>query len=295
MTTNAPTPSSAPEPLCWQNGTIQSAARSQVCVLDHGLLYGDGVFEGIRVYHGKAFKLTEHLIRLFASARAIGLDIPVDQAYLNHAIEDLISAYAQPGAYIRLVVTRGSGSMGIDPRKCRQPNLFIIIGEISLVSDYVRQHGAKTIISATRRVPSDCLDPRIKSLNYLNNILAKMEANLAGADEAIMLNTNGRVAEGSADNIFIVRNGVILTPPVIEGALDGITRQVLITCAKTLSIPLLEQALAPYDLYNADECLLTGTGAELIPVASVDGRTVQQCPGPIFNRLSVEFTLLTNQ
>lgn len=179
--------------------------------------------------------------------------------------------------------------MGIDPRRCNKPSLFMIIGELSIVSDDVRSRGAKVIIASTRRMAPDALDARIKSLNYLNNILAKMEANFAGADEAILLNSGGRVAEGSADNVFIVRQETVLTPPSIEGALAGITRQVIMDCARTLSLDLREEALAPYDLYTADECFITGTGAEIIPVASVDGRKMTQCPGPIYQKLEMAF------
>lgn len=276
-------------PLCWQDGRILPAEQATVSVLDHGLLYGDGVFEGIRVYHHHAFKLKEHLQRLFDSAKAIGLSLPFETLLLERATSELISAYGQPSAYIRVVLTRGVGSMGIDPRRCNEPGLFIIIGELSIVSDEVRNRGAKVIIASTRRMAADALDARIKSLNYLNNILAKMEANLSGADEAILLNHMGRVAEGSADNIFIVRDNVVLTPPPIEGALAGITRRTVMDCAADLAITLCEQALAPYDLYTADECFLTGTGAELIPVASVDGRTMRQCPGPIYRQLDLRF------
>lgn len=276
-------------PLCWQENRILSAEDARISVLDHGLLYGDGVFEGIRVYHGRAFKLAEHLQRLVNSAKAIGLALPYPLSYLEQAITELITEYQQSHAYIRVVLTRGVGSMGIDPRRCNKPSLFMIIGELSIVSDDVRSRGAKVIIASTRRMAPDALDARIKSLNYLNNILAKMEANFAGADEAILLNSGGRVAEGSADNVFIVRQETVLTPPSIEGALAGITRQVIMDCARTLSLDLREEALAPYDLYTADECFITGTGAEIIPVASVDGRKMTQCPGPIYQKLEMAF------
>lgn len=279
--------------LCWQHGHIIPAEQASVSVLDHGLLYGDGVFEGIRVYQNRAFKLAQHLQRLEDSAKAIGLACPYAPQQLEHIVMQLVDAYGQANAYIRLVLTRGEGSMGIDPRRCVRPNLFLIIGELSMVSDAVRTHGAKVIIAATRRMPSDALDPRIKSLNYLNNILAKMEANLAGADEAILLNHFGRVAEGSADNVFIARAGAVFTPPLSEGALAGITRQTVLDCAKSLHLLAFEQTLAPYDLYAADECFLTGTGAELIPVASVDGRPLTHCPGPIYRQLADAFARVT--
>lgn len=275
--------------LCWQNGQILPAEQASICVLDHGLLYGDGVFEGIRVYHGRAFKLTEHVRRLFDSAKAIGLAPCFTEAFLADAIGTLIDAYQQPSAYIRIVLTRGVGSMGIDPRHCEQPSLFIIIGQISVVSSAVRSNGAKLIIASTRRTATDALDARIKSLNYLNNIMAKTEANFVGADEAILLNAMGRVVEGSSDNIFIVRNDVLRTPPTSEGALAGITRELIINCAQKSGVVVREEPLTPYDLYTADECFLTGTGAELIPVASVDGRSVTLCPGPIYHRLKRAF------
>lgn len=276
-------------PLCWHENRILPAEDARISVLDHGLLYGDGVFEGIRVYHGRSFKLTEHLQRLVDSAKAIGLALPYSLSYLEQAITELIAQYQQSHAYIRVVLTRGVGSMGIDPRRCSKPSLFMIIGELSIVSDEVRSRGAKVIIASTRRVAPDALDARIKSLNYLNNILAKMEANIAGADEAILLNSAGRVAEGSADNVFIVRQETVLTPPSIEGALAGITRKIIMECAVTLNLNLREDALAPYDLYTADECFITGTGAEIIPVASVDGRMMTRCPGPIYQKLEMAF------
>lgn len=275
--------------LCWQSGHILPAEQVKISVLDHGLLYGDGVFEGIRVYQKRAFKLAEHLRRLFDSAKAIGLVTPYTQAFLEQAVSDLTEAYGERNAYLRVVMTRGVGSMGIDPRRCSEPGLFIIIGELSVVSDEVRCRGAKVIIASTRRMASDALDARIKSLNYLNNILAKMEANLADADEAILLNAMGRVAEGSADNVFIVRDNVVLTPPSVEGALAGITRETIMNCAVEIGLALREQPLAPYDLYTADECFLTGTGAELIPVASIDGRAMTHCPGPVYKALEQAF------
>lgn len=283
----------AAEPMCWLNGTIMPASEASVSVLDHGLLYGDGVFEGIRFYNGKVFKLVEHLQRLFDSAKILQLAMPYNGQQLTDATQALIDACQWPNGYIRLVVTRGQGPMGLDPRPCHSPNVFIIVGQLSVVGDDIRKRGAKVIIASTRRLGADGLDPRIKSLNYLNHILARMEANVAGADEAILLNAAGRVAEGSADNVFVVRHGELLTPPVIEGALAGITRQTIIDLANTLNIPCKEVALAPYDLYTADECFLTGTGAELIPVASVDGREMSHCNGEITQRLSEAYKQLT--
>jgi branched-chain amino acid aminotransferase len=258
-------------------------------------LYGDGVFEGLRFYRRQVFKLTEHLRRLRYSAQAIGLNLPLGDDELIVAIDELIAAFAADDGYLRLVVTRGVGPLGLDPSRCTAPTVFIVADSLSLLSAEKRHRGARLIIASTRRLGSDGLDPRIKSLNYLNHILARIEANHAGADEAILLNGQGRVAEASSENIFVVRDGVLLTPPVIDGALDGITRNVVIELAANLNIACRESSLAPYDLYNADECFLTGTGAELIAVREIDGRLLAQCPGPIFQRLQQAFNNCVTQ
>lgn len=278
--------------LCWINGQILPAADACIPVLDHGVLYGDGVFEGIRYYRRRLFKLAEHLHRLEQSARALLLTLPYPIATLAHAAEQLVAASCEENGYLRLVITRGVGPLGLDPTPCNSPNAFIIASGLRLVSDTARQQGAKVIIAATRRLSADGLDPRIKSLNYLNHILARIEANHAGADEAILLNAAGRVAEGTADNVFVVRNGRVITPPVTEGALAGITRAAVLELARTSHISSSEEPLAPYDLFTADECFLTGTGAELIPVASVDGRALRQCPGPVFRALQSQYQQL---
>ncbi|MFT3929151.1 MAG: branched-chain-amino-acid transaminase [Spongiibacteraceae bacterium] len=275
--------------LCWQNGKIIDAEAATISVLDHGLLYGDGIFEGIRFYRRVPFRLDAHLNRLFDSARAIGLLPPLSADAMRAAIAQLIDAFADDNGYLRLVVTRGKGPMGLDPSRCEAPHIFIVASDLQLIPPERLRAGAKVIIASTRRLGADGLDPRIKSLNYLNHILARMEANYAQADEAILLNREGRVAEGSADNIFIVRNHTLFTPPVTEGALDGITRGVVLELARELNIDAREIPLAPYDLYTADECFLTGTGAELIPVREVDGRALTQCPGPVFTRISDAF------
>ncbi len=286
--------STTPPPVCWRNGQIVPLEQATVSVFDHGLLYGDGVFEGIRFYKGRAFRLQAHLERLFLSARAIALSIPYSIEQLTQAVVETISAAPEINGYLRLVVTRGPGPLGIDPSRCHSPVVFIVADRLQLVSERVRSEGAKVIIAATRRLGADGLDPRIKSLNYLNHILARMEASHAGADEAILLNSAGRIAEGSADNIFIVQRGELLTPPVIEGALDGITRQAVLELAEKLSIKAREIPLAPYDLFTADECFLTGTGAELIPVGYADGRKIPECPGPIYSQLLAAFRELVN-
>lgn len=281
--------------LCWQHGKIIDAHAATVSVLDHGVLYGDGVFEGIRFYRRNPFRLDAHLQRLLDSAQAIGLRVPMSTNELRVAITELIAAFADDNGYLRLVVTRGKGPMGLDPSRCEDPQIFIVASTLQLISPERLRAGAKVIIASTRRLGADGLDPRIKSLNYLNHILARMEANHASADEAILLNREGRVAEGSADNVFIVKNNILLTPPVTEGALDGITRGVVLEIARELNIAAREIPLAPYDLYTADECFLTGTGAELIPVREIDGRAVMQCPGPVFARINARFQLVVNE
>ncbi len=291
MTESAPPETIA---MCWINGRILPAAEACVPVHDHGLLYGDGVFEGIRFYHRHAFRLDAHLQRLADSARALALTLPLSQAELAAAVAAVIAAYASENGYLRLVVTRGPGSLGIDPRRCPVPTVFIIADRLEMVSPAVRTQGVRLITAATRSLPADGLDPRIKSLNYLNRILARIEANQAGADEAILLNAAGRISEGTADNLFIVRDGVLLTPPCSEGALAGITRGVIMTLTEEAGVVVREQALAPYDLYNAEEAFLTGTGAELIPVREADGRVLTSCPGPVYQDLQRRFEALVN-
>lgn len=272
--------------LCWLNGQLLPLADASVPVNDHGLLYGDGVFEGIRIYHKRAFRLQQHLERLALSARAIALDMPYSLAELTAAVEEIVEVFGCETGYIRLMATRGPGPLGLNPVGCHRPNVIIIADQISLVHSQSREQGARLIIAATRRLPFDGLDPRIKSLNYLNHILAKIEANHAGVDEAVLLNGQGRVTEGTADNIFIVKNETLITPPCTEGALEGITRELFLELAAEAGIPVQIAPLAPYDLYTADECFLTGTGAEMIPVKDIDGRGLTKCPGPVFKQLN---------
>ena len=278
---------------CWLNGQLVAREQATVSVFDHGLLYGDGVFEGIRFYNRQAFRLAPHLQRLYGSAQAIGLTIPYTQNEMREAIEHTIQEYvrnsSQHDGYLRVVVTRGIGPLGLDPSKCAKVTTFIIADQLDFVDDKAKQQGVRLIIAATRRLPADGLDPRIKSLNYLNHTLARMEANHAKADEAILLNQQGKVTEGSTDNIFIVKNAILYTPPVSDGALDGITRAVVLELAVQLGIEHRECSLAAYDLYTADECFLTGTGVELIPVRDIDGRAIAKCPGPIFKKLQAAF------
>jgi branched-chain amino acid aminotransferase len=247
---------------------------AKISVFDHGLLYGDGVFEGIRVYENRVFLLEKHLERLYASAKAIALDIPLIQDELAKAVLESVSINKTENGYIRLIVTRGVGNLGVDPESCDKPSVIIIVGNIELYPASFYAQGISIVTSSTRRVPSDVLDPRIKSLNYLNNVLAKIEARKAGCLEAVMLNKEGYVAECTGDNIFIVKNNVLCTPEPQVGALSGITRGFVLSIASELNIETRECLLTRYDLYNADECFLTGTGAELMPVTSIDGRVI---------------------
>ena len=271
--------------ICWLNGELMPVDQARISVLDHGLLYGDGIFEGIRFYRQTAFRLEQHLQRLHDSAAAIGLTLPYPMQDLYTAIADVIQAFAEDDGYLRLVITRGTGPLGINPAQCSRGTCFIIADKAGFIDDEIKQQGARLIIASTRRIPPDCLDPRIKSLDYLNHILARMEANHAAADEAILLNSQGHVTEGSTDNIFIVKQGCLFTPPDSDGALQGITRGIIFELAAELGITCREKSLAPYDLYTADECFLTGTAMELIPVREIDGRHMASCPGDIFKQL----------
>lgn len=275
--------------ICWINGRLVDEQQAQVSVFDHGLLYGDGIFEGIRFYKRTAFRLAAHLTRLQQSARAIGITMPYTLSELDVAIDTVIQNYPDADGYIRLMVTRGIGSLGINPKSCQQPTVIIIADKPGFIEPAVLQTGARLIIASTRRLPPDGLDPRVKSLNYLNHILARIEANHANADEAILLNAQGRVSEGTSDNVFIVANGRLLTPPTTDGALAGITRSVVLEVATEIGIECEEKSLAPYDLYTADECFLTGTAVELVPVREIDGRKLTACPGPLFQRLQAAF------
>jgi branched-chain amino acid aminotransferase len=279
----------SPQHACWFNGELVDPDAARVSVFDHGLLYGDGVFEGIRFYNGRAFRLDAHLRRLSDSARAIRLAVPFESPALTEATEAVISASGATDGYVRLVVTRGPGDLGLDPRSCHRPNVFLIAAPLRIVSDAVRDEGARLVIASTRRLAPDGLDPRVKSLNYLNHVLARMEATLADADEALLLNAQGRIAEGTADNVFVVRDGWLSTPPAVEGALEGITRALVLELARAEGIECRESPLTAYDLYTADECFLTGTGAELIPVREVDGRAIADATGPVFRRLLTAF------
>ena len=275
--------------LCWINGEIRPAAAATVSVFDHGLLYGDGVFEGLRFYHGVTFMLEAHLQRLQASADGIALELPYDLEQIAAAIAMLVDAYPGEQGYLRLVVTRGAGSLGIDPRKCARPNLFIIADELSVMDVSEMERGVSLHVAETRRTPRQCLDPKIKSLNYLNNILARIEASNAGCDEALMLNLDGYICEGSVDNVFIVADGVLRTPPLEDGMLAGVTRAVIMDVADGAGIGCEETSLRVADLQAADECFLTGTGAELVPVREIGGVPLATASAPLLPSIEQGF------
>ncbi len=279
-------------PVFWLNGRIIPAAQAQLPLTDHGLLYGDGVFEGIRFYHRRPLRLQAHLLRLERSARALMLALPYSLDDLSAAVGEIIDAFGEPDGYIRLVATRGTGGLGLDPGRCERPNLFLIADRMTLADETGRNEGLRLVTASTRRPGPTTLDPRIKSLNYLNNILAKLEARQAGADEALLLNPQGYVVEGTAENLFIVRDGRLLTPPVSDGALDGITRGLVLELCESLGLSAGELSLTPYDVHTADEAFLCGTGAELLPVRSVDGREMARTPGPITRRIAQAFVAL---
>ncbi len=280
----------------WIDGRFYDKADAKISVYDHGLLYGDGVFEGIRVYNGRIFQAEAHLRRLFASARAIRLTIPSTPEQLLAAIEQTYKTNGFSDCYIRLIVTRGTGYLGLSPTKCSNPSIIIISDTIALYPPEMYQKGMAVITASVTRTHPNALSPRIKSLNYLNNILAKIEAIDAGVPEAIMLNHEGNVAECTGDNIFIVRNGVVQTPTTADGILEGITRQVIIDLCGRMKIPCVEKTLERQDLYAADECFLTGTAAEVVPVTTIDGRPIGQgVPGPITRQLHDAFHRLVRE
>ena len=272
------------------DGQFFSEADAKISVFDHGLLYGDGVFEGIRMYHNRVFKLREHIERLFWSAKALLLDIQMTpEAVMAATIETCRQNNLRDG-YIRLVVTRGKGTLGLDPRKCPKPSVIIIATTIQLYPDKTYAEGLAIATIPTTRNSVNAINPAIKSLNYLNNVLARIEANNAGVEEAIMLNSDGFVAECTADNVFIVQKGKLYTPPLSAGALYGITRNTVLDCARELGIPTGEPNLSRYDLYIADEMFVTGTAAEMVPVIKVDGRVIGTGkPGPITAQLLAAF------
>jgi branched-chain amino acid aminotransferase len=272
------------------DGRFVPKEEASVSVYDHGFLYGDGVFEGIRAYHGRIFKLREHVDRLFESAHTLQITIPMTREAMTEAIVETVRRSGLKDAYIRPVISRGRGDLGIDPRKCPRPSVVIIVDTIQLYPEAAYQNGLKLVTTSTRMRPLDVLNPRIKTCNYLSNIMARLEVNLAGADEGLMLTTHGYVAECTADNLFVVRHGRVLTPPAHLGILQGITRQTVLDLCQTLGVHAAEHILTLHDVYAADECFLTGTGAELGPVVEVDGRTIGSGkPGPITHRILKAF------
>ncbi|MDR3377867.1 MAG: branched-chain-amino-acid transaminase [Verrucomicrobiae bacterium] len=276
------------------DGKFFSERDAKVSVFDHGLLYGDGVFEGIRAYNGRVFKLQEHVERLFESAHSILLEIPQTRAQVARAVIDTVRANKLKDSYIRLVVTRGVGSLGLNPRGCKNPSLIVIAGKIQVYPPEMYARGMDMITVPTVRSLHSAVNPAIKSLNYLNNILAKIEANNAGVEEAVMLNAQGYVAEGTADNLFIAKRGALFTPPLSAGALYGITRATVIELAEQAGVEVSEPNLTRHDLFNADECFVTGTGAEIMPVVKIDGRAIGTGkPGPLTSKLVQEYHALT--
>jgi branched-chain amino acid aminotransferase len=276
------------------DGKFYGKDSAKISVFDHGLLYGDGVFEGIRAYHGRVFKLKEHIDRLFYSAKAILLKIPMTHAELMRATVLACRKNNLRDGYIRLLVTRGIGSLGLNPKSCGRPSVIIIAGTIQLYPPSLYAKGMEIVTVPTTRNLHSAVNPAIKSLNYLNNILAKIEANNAGVEEAVMLNAEGYVAECTGDNLFIIKEGRLLTPPLSAGALYGITRQTVIEIAREAGFEVSEPNLTRYDLFNADECFLTGTGAEIIPVTKIDGRVIGTGkPGALTKKLVKAYHGLT--
>ena len=276
------------------DGKYLNERDAKVSVFDHGLLYGDGVFEGIRAYNGRVFKLKEHIDRLFYSAKAILLEIPMTHAEVMQATVATIKANKFRDCYVRLIVTRGIGTLGLNPRSCKKPSVIIIAGKIQVYPAELYAKGMDIVTVPTVRNLHSAVNPAIKSLNYLNNILAKIEANNAGVEEAVMLNAEGFVAECTADNLFIIKNGQVFTPPNSAGALYGITRQTVIDLALDSGLKVSEPNLTRYDLFNADECFLTGTGAEIMPVVKIDGRVIGDGkPGKLTRKLVKDYHALT--
>jgi branched-chain amino acid aminotransferase len=276
------------------SGKFYDKEDAKISVFDHGLLYGDGVFEGIRSYNGKVFHMNDHVDRLWDSAKAIWLTIPMTKEEMAKAINETLAVNGIKDGYIRVVVTRGAGSLGLDPNRCEAPRVIIIADRISLYPEELYKNGLTIATVSVMRNAAAALSPRIKSLNYLNNILAKIEGLQSGCIEALMLNNKGEVAECTGDNIFIVRKGRLLTPPTDAGILEGVTRDVVITLARELGIEVAETPLTKHDIYIADECFLTGTAAEVIPVVAIDSRSIGEGkPGPVTQKLIAKFHEIT--
>lgn len=284
------------EAMIYIDGKFYTQADAKISVFDHGLLYGDGIFEGIRFYNGRVFRLEEHLDRLWDSARSICLEIPMSKREMTEALLETIRQNDLRDGYIRQIVTRGVGNLGLNPAQCERPSVIIIATTIVLYPESLYQKGLTVVTVPTRRTNPGALNPAVKSLNYLNNVMARIEANLAGADEALMLNDQGNVAECTADNVFVIKRGQVFTPPITAGALRGITRSVVFEIAAELGIKITETDITRHDVFIADECFLTGTAAEVIPVIKADGRPIGTGkPGPISARMIARFRELTRE
>jgi branched-chain amino acid aminotransferase len=281
----------ARDAVAWVDGRVVGLAEARIPVSDHGLLYGDGIFEGIRVYGGRVFRLDRHLARFATAAKQLGLALPGGIEAVREIVLTTLRAYGETEAYVRLIATRGEGELGVDPTTCGEPRLLCIAGRVHLYAADKLRSGIDLLTVSVRRPPADVLDPRVKSLNYLNNALAKLEARRRGGDEALLLNAAGMVAEASVANLFACRDGSLLTPPATDGALEGVTRATVLELAPGLGIPAREQTLGRFDLFAADEVFLSGTGAGLVPVRSFDGETIGAgVPGPVFEKVRVAFT-----
>lgn len=281
------------ELLVYIDGEYYPKSQAKISVFDHGLLYGDGVFEGIRAYNGSVFKLKEHVERLYRSAHMIMLEIPVEKEKMTKIVIDTLRINNMRDGYIRLVITRGIGDLGLNPKKCPKPTIIVITDVISLHKGEAKEKGVTAMLSWVKRDPVDATSHEIKSLNYLNSILAKIEANISNVDEAICLDKNGFICEGVAENMFIVRNGKLYTPPSYTGALPGITAEEVMKLARKLGYEVKEKNVTPYELFNADEVFFTGTAAEIVPVREINKRQINDGkPGPITRRLMEEFSKL---
>jgi branched-chain amino acid aminotransferase len=270
----------------WIEGRVVDGSEARVPVLDHGLLYGDGVFEGIRIYGRRVFRLEDHLRRFATGAKTIALELPGGIGAVREIVLETARAFGADEAYVRLIATRGDGPLGIDPTQCSEPRLICIVDRIAVYPESKRSAGIDLLTSSWRRPPADVLDPRVKSLNYLNNVMAKLEAVQRGGDEALLLNADGSIAEASVANLFVVRGGDLLTPPSSDGALEGITRATVFELAASLGIEARTQSLGRFDLFAAEEVFLTGSGTGMVPVRSLDGRTIGAGgPGPVYEKI----------
>jgi branched-chain amino acid aminotransferase len=281
--------------IIYIDGKYLPGDQARISVFDHGFLYGDGVFEGIRAYDGRVFRLKEHLERLYDSAKTIDLAVPITKEQMSDVICETLRKNKLKDGYVRPIVTRGVGDLGLDPRKCPKASVIVIAKEWGAMYGDLYEKGLKAVSVSVRRNPAEALPPNVKSLNYLNNILAKIEANYKGGDEAIFFDTNGYISEGSGDNLYVVKNGAIITPSTLNN-LRGVTRMVVLEIAQSLGIPVKEQNLGYYDLYSADEVICTGTAAEVAPITWIDGRVIGTGkPGPVTRQLMAAFRTVTEK